>query len=78
MVLSFDGIAGSCERITRIKGMMMGIAHYLRQSHFCAIQVFEQSKPNVPDRELRRCLRLAVSLSYSDYDLNSSNNMQLV
>lgn len=54
-VLSFDSIAASCERVTRIKGMMMGIAHYLRQSHFCAKQVFEQSKPNVLDRELRGC-----------------------
>lgn len=38
-----------------MKGMMMGIAQYLRQSHFNAVQVFEQSKPNVPDRELRGC-----------------------
>lgn len=53
--MSFDREAASCERVTRIKGMMMGIAHYLRQSHFNALQVFEQSKPNVPDRELRGC-----------------------
>lgn len=78
-VLSFDSEAASCERVTRIKGMMMGIAHYLRQSHFNAEQVFEQSKPNVPDREIKRVFMwLLVSLSYADYDSNIGNNAQLV
>lgn len=58
---------------------MMGIAHYLRHSHFNAVQVFEQSKPNVPERESRRCsCDFAASVSYADYDSNSSNNAQLV
>lgn len=73
--MSFDREAASCERVTRIKGMMMGIAHYLRKSHFNALQVFEQSKPNVPDRELRGC---SCDSQFSDYDSNRGNNAQLV
>lgn len=33
-VPSFDNGAASCETVNSIKGTVMGMAHYLRHSHF--------------------------------------------